>query len=125
MLPAVAGNPSRILVGGTASIRGEESVYLDDIQQQTVETFNNLAYLIRATAEPGPQKVNGLTASETIGLLGQFRNLRVYYLRETDRAYLEARVAEAFAANCQVEFVQADLCRAELLVEIEGLAEER
>jgi hypothetical protein len=123
VLPADPRGTSRILVGGTASIRGEESVYLDDIRQQTAETFNNLAYLIRAAGELSPQRVNGLSAAEAIGLLGQFRTLRVYYLRETDRAYLEARVAETFAANCRVEFVQADLCRAELLVEIEGMAQ--
>ena len=43
VLPAEAGTARKILVGGTASIRGEESIYLDDIRLQTSETFHNLA----------------------------------------------------------------------------------
>ena len=36
--------PARcVLVGGTASIRGEESVHVDDLPRQTRETFENLA----------------------------------------------------------------------------------
>ena len=55
--------------------------------------------------------------------LNPFRDLHVYFLRERDRSFIESRVAEEFPSNCRVEYVRADLCRAELLVEIEGLAE--
>ena len=47
--------PGGILVGGTASVRGEDSVYLDDLSRQLNETFVNLAALVSA-AKP---EING------------------------------------------------------------------
>jgi hypothetical protein len=123
VLAANPGERARVLIGGTASIRGEVSVYLNDIRQQTAETFDNLAYLIRTAGDSGAQHTNGISSGELVRHLAQIRNLRVYYLRDDDRRFIESRIAETFAPDCQVEFIQADLCRAELLVEIEGLAE--
>jgi hypothetical protein len=112
----------KILIGGTASIRGEESIYLDDIARQTSETFHNLAHLIRAATTEPCDASQGLPAAEVRRWLARFQNLRIYYLREADRDFIASRIAEDFAKECQLEFVRADLCRAELLVEIEGLA---
>jgi hypothetical protein len=123
VLAADASQVRKILVGGTASIRGEESIYLDDITRQTSETFHNLAHLMRAAIAPTANGKSEMTDSEARRWLVHFRNLRVYYLREMDRAFIELRVAGEFSRDCRVEYVRADLCRAELLVEIEGLAE--
>src|SRR5262249_25234544 len=40
--------PGLLLVGGTASVRGEDSVHTDDLASQVSETFLNLASLTRA-----------------------------------------------------------------------------
>ena len=122
VLPADGNSPRRILVGGTASIRGEDSLHLDDLQKQTRETFDNLAHLIRAAIGTPSESVNGMTPADVSRWLSHFQNLRIYYVREADRPFIESRAAEAFAPGCQIEYVRADLCRAELLVEIEGLA---
>jgi chorismate lyase/3-hydroxybenzoate synthase len=122
VLPAGPQTPRRIFVGGTASIRGEESIYLGDLARQTQETFDNLAHLIRAAVTESAS-CNGLAAADAIQWLGKFRNLRIYYVREADRALIEAMVSHTFAPSCAIEYVRANLCRAELLVEIEGLAE--
>ena len=51
-----------------------------------------------------------------------FTELRVYIVRDTDAPLLREMVTERFGRTARIEFAQADLCRRELLVEIEGLA---
>jgi chorismate lyase/3-hydroxybenzoate synthase len=104
-----------LLVGGTASILGEDSIHVRDPRRQAVETFENLARLVdsaRSSAQ-SPDRGDQLSA---------FRELRVYIVRDEDADLLRGLVAERFPADTRVEYAQADLCRQELLVEIEGLA---
>jgi chorismate lyase / 3-hydroxybenzoate synthase len=104
-----------LLVGGTASILGEDSIHVRDPRRQAAETFENLARLVesgRASAQ-SPDRGDPLSA---------FRELRVYIVRDEDADLLRAMVRERFPADTRVEYAQADLCRQELLVEIEGLA---
>ena len=54
--------------------------------------------------------------------LGAFTDVRVYIVRERDAALLRELVLARVRDTARVEFAQADLCRRELLVEIEGLA---
>lgn len=123
VLPGHLDRPTRILVGGTASIRGEESIHLESLQRQIDETLHNLAHLIRAAAERDAPTDADLSPRQIHDLLSGFVDLRVYHPRAGDRDAIVARVAPAFPASCRIEFVRADLCRAELLVEIEGLAQ--
>jgi hypothetical protein len=130
VLPADAGIPRQVLVGGTASIRGEESFHPGNIAWQLRETSDNLAHLLRAASavENGADnraEVNAMTTGESVRWLGQFRDLRVYYVRDEDRSFIEAQTAGAFSPACRIEYVHADLCRSELLVEIEGMARAR
>jgi hypothetical protein len=105
------GRNPLLLVGGTASIRGEESVHVGDLRGQTLETFDNLASLVRSASGD-----DGLNA---------FRELRVYHFREADRDAIAKLVDKAFPSLGRVEYFRADLCRPELCVEIEGVAELR
>jgi chorismate lyase/3-hydroxybenzoate synthase len=104
-----------LLVGGTASILGEDSFHMRDPRRQAVETFENLARLVesaRAAAQ----------SSDRDDPLSAFRELRVYIVRDEDADLLREMVRERVPAETRVEYAQADLCRQELLVEIEGLA---
>ena len=92
---------SLILVGGTASIVGEASVHLGDLARQAEETLANLAVL---------------------AALDRYRDVRVYYPDPARLAELRNLVEDAFPGAGGIEWVRADLCRAELLVEIEGVA---
>jgi len=119
-----AKNPL-ILVAGTASIRGEETVHVGDVRGQTRETFENLAVLIEsasAVAAPQVEATPAASAATSSDALRQFRDLRVYYVRPGDRAVIARMVAGATPHLADVEFVRADLCRPDLLVEIEGTA---
>lgn len=98
-----------LLVGGTASVRGEETVHAGDLAAQLRETFDNLSAVARRAwrlDEP----------------LGCYRQLRVYYVRDQDLGHIKTAVFKRFPRVRRVEFMQADLCRPDLLVEIEGLA---
>jgi chorismate lyase/3-hydroxybenzoate synthase len=107
-----------VLVGGTASIVGEASVHLGDLQRQTEETLANLAVLLRAAAGDPATEV-----ADRAGVLAGFRELRVYDPIPERRDELRLLLQDAFPRVRQIEWVRADLCRRELLVEIEGLAE--
>jgi chorismate lyase/3-hydroxybenzoate synthase len=97
-----------VLVGGTASILGEESLHPGDVRAQATETFENLSALLYAATGAAD--------------LRQFTSLRVYYVRHEDNAVVRQLVRAAVRHLNDVEYVRADLCRPELLIEIEGTA---
>lgn len=104
-----------LLIGGTASIVGEDSQHERDARRQTLETLDNLARLVSharqvSGAEPLADPLDGLT------------DLRVYVVRDTDAAVVRELLAARLPAAARVELARADLCRRELLVEIEGVA---
>jgi chorismate lyase/3-hydroxybenzoate synthase len=120
------GRERRLLVGGTASILGEDSIHVRDVRRQAYETFENLARLVASARGLGAAPVGiddgAMDDHRVRELLAAFRELRVYVVRTEDADTLQALVADHFPAVAQVEFAQADLCRQELLVEIEGVA---
>ena len=92
------------LVSGTASIVGEDTRHPGNLEPQIRETFANLAALA--------------------GTLGgaRFRELRVYVARADDTGAVAAAFAAEFPHLQRLEVAVADLCRAELLLEAEGIA---
>ena len=106
-----------LLVGGTASVRGEDSVHVDDLACQCRETYVNLAALVCAATG------KRLTPSVKLPrLLACFSDLRVYYPDRAHEREIERSVRECFPNLRRLEMLHADLCRTELLVEIEGVA---
>jgi chorismate lyase/3-hydroxybenzoate synthase len=121
-LPIASGaglDAPALLVGGTASIVGEESLHDRDARQQALETFENLAELVAAAR----RQMHGADSHPAPrAAFDAFTELRVYIVRDSDAPLLREMVAERFGRTARIEFAQADLCRRELLVEIEGLA---
>lgn len=108
-LPAVLGG--HLVLSGTASIRGHESVP-GDLDAQFDETLVNLAAVVnssRGRALEDPQWVRELVS------------LKVYLRHREDYDYIAARLAAA-GVVAPTLFVEADICRRELLLEIEGVA---
>ena len=109
--------PRWLLVGGTAAVRGEDSLFPDDFSAQLEETLLNLAAVTRAgfqckDPDPCPKRA-----------LATFESLRVYLVREQDRSILEETLRNWLDPATEIELRHADLCRPELLVEIEGVAD--
>ncbi len=113
-----------LLIGGTASVCGEQSTHDNDITAQTEETLVNLAHLTGAAI----QSVHGVDAanlsSDIDTLLRRFQSMRIYYRDachyDTIKNIVWPRVDHI--DPLRVEMVHADICRQELLVEIEGTA---
>ena len=121
-----------LLVGGTASVCGEDSCHRDDLLGQLEETLRNLAALVLAaenpeggSAAPKTEKLAELGAEELADALLAYRELRVYYPCPEHGVKLEAELRRRLGSAPGIEMVPAALCRPELLVEIEGLAELR
>jgi enamine deaminase RidA (YjgF/YER057c/UK114 family) len=106
-----------LLVGGTAAIRGEDSVFREDLDRQARETFVNMAALV-ATAQAREFQTRELGRD-----LACYRELRVYLPNAEHKRRVGKMIRANFSGVRRVEFVQADLCRPDLLVEIEGIAE--
>ena len=101
-----------LLVAGTASIRGEQTWHVGDVDAQTIETLDNLdALLAAAEAQRGVADARARLTS-----------LRVYIVRPDDLAIVLDRIEQRYGVVADVEYAQAELCRTDLLVEIEGVA---
>jgi len=107
------GSRNYIYVSGTASIQGELTVHEGDVEKQTLTTIENIKRLF--------SKEN----QESLGLefdvsKVQFSHLRVYVKHKEDiPAVKKICFAELNCKSCL--FLESDVCREELLVEIEGL----
>jgi chorismate lyase/3-hydroxybenzoate synthase len=97
--PETAGG--LLLLSGTASIVGHQSVHHGDVLRQLDETCVNLEQLLGG-APP--------------------RLLKVYLRHAADTPAVQVALERRFGRAVPALYLQADICREELLVEIEGVA---
>lgn len=102
--------PGALFVSGTASIVGHESVHLGDPGRQTGETMSNIEAVLDAAGFPG--------ASEPLG--PRLDALRVYVRHPEDAEAVRRVVSRIVGPDLPTVWLQADICREELLVEIEA-----
>ena len=100
-------------VSGTAAIRGEESVDPTSAKLQTEKTLENIEYLVsKANLERFGSKPYDL----------KYKFLHVFVKNEEDFEEIKSVVDASFAdRDVAVVYSIADVCRCELLVEIEGI----
>jgi hypothetical protein len=101
----------RLLIGGTASVRGEESVQIDSLSGQLDELLENLRSLM------------AIVVHDHRGSLESIREVRVYHRFPEHRDELNAIIARQFTGARRLDSIQADICRRELLLEIEAVAD--
>ncbi len=107
-----ADGERQLFISGTAAIRGHASVAPGDLTGQLDCTVENLR-MIGQTAGIGPDLAAATEAS---------RHFKVYIRRATDLARVQAHLDRSLLrAGDTVSYLHADLCRADLLVEIEGV----
>lgn len=90
-----------IYISGTAAIRGEESLKEVGLSRQMEITMENIA--------------------ELIGNKGSVSMLRVY-LKDKSFVHEAEQLMNAYKLSIPVSYMCADVCRNELLIEIEGIA---
>lgn len=109
----------QVLVAGTASVVGEDSCHHDDLDQQLAETYRNLGTVLASACDELPLPKSD---KDTAPLLRCYQNARVYIRRAQDFDCVADSVRLAMPMLKEIEYVHADICRPELLVEIEGVA---
>jgi chorismate lyase/3-hydroxybenzoate synthase len=101
-----------LFVSGTASIVGHESVHAGDLEEQLRETLANLEALLRQAA------IGGRIPSPR---LGPGSLVKVYVRPGCDAGLVERRLREQLGAGVGLLILSADICRSELLIEIEAV----
>ncbi len=114
-MTVACGDTATILVSGTASITDAETKFVGDVEGQTRQTLENIEALI----DEDNHRRHGLPGlGATLADLGV---VRVYIKRQEDYAKTKA-VCKAMLGEVPTIYAVADVCRDDLLVEIEGIA---
>lgn len=101
-----------LLISGTASIVGHQTLHPSDVVAQTRETLVNLdAVIAEANRILGEQKFD-------------LRNIffRVYIRHAADLSLVRNEMQRILGDTIKAVFIQAEICRRELLLEIEATA---
>lgn len=109
-----AGADARLLVSGTASVVGHESLHAGNLVAQLDETMVNLsAVLANAMQAHFP----GLPASAACA-----ENLKLYVRHAADLEHLRSRLPQLRGPGlAPLMCLRGDVCRDDLLVEVEGI----
>ena len=102
------GTVETLFISGTASIVGHETRHIGDLQGQIAETIENLHALIAAAERLAPTPLGGHWAFKA-------------YLH--DPSYCQAvnlAIEAAFGPTSQRLYLRGDMCRSDLLVEVEA-----
>lgn len=102
----------QLYISGTASVVGHATLH-DTIEAQTRETLANLKALLAEGHEQGGPGAETLAAIDP---------LKVYIRHPEDYPVVRRILAEHLPGGHPVLYMKADVCRADLLVEIEGVA---
>jgi chorismate lyase/3-hydroxybenzoate synthase len=100
-----------LFISGTASIVGHRSLHVGDTAAQTRETLTNIQALLGEANRIAP------TAHFSLGTLA----CKVYVRRPADLPVIQVELTTALDEGARVIYLQADICRQDLLVEIEAV----
>ena len=101
-----------LLLSGTASIVGHASQHADSLRAQLDETLTNLDSLLGAARERAPTLSPHLDGTS---------RLKVYVRDATDADAVAAQLEARLGTRVPWLMLHADVCRRELLLEIEGM----
>jgi enamine deaminase RidA (YjgF/YER057c/UK114 family) len=106
----LSGN--NLFISGTASIIGQDTIGPGDVEKQTAVTLENILKLYHSNKIQGK---NGNSSENNMRLI----ILRVYIRYQEDFGRVKA-VCEKYFPGAPAVYIEADICRDDLLVEIEA-----
>jgi len=109
---AMLASDRLVMISGTASIVGHASRHRGDVRAQLDETFTNLGNVLQRAAGAAP----GITTR-----LGPQSLLKIYLRDEALLPEVASFLRERVPSETQYIVLHADICRSELLVEIDCL----
>ena len=104
------GESAALFISGTASIVGHRSLHVGDVAAQTREALVNIEALI---GEANRRASGARFSLDTLAC-------KVYVRRPGDLATIRRELDAAVGAASRAVYLQADICRQDLLVEIEA-----
>jgi chorismate lyase / 3-hydroxybenzoate synthase len=99
-----------LFISGTASIVGHETFHVGDAAAQTRESLVNIEALLGEA-----NRVAG-AARFALGSMAY----KVYIRRSSDLPIVQAQLSAAIGSSARIVYLKADICRHDLLVEIEA-----
>jgi chorismate lyase/3-hydroxybenzoate synthase len=103
---------SHLLIAGTASVVGHVSEHIGEPHKQTLEIIHNLNALITQT-----EQLHGITRGQWYG-----EALFKIYIRYPEHfATIRDILKEQLPSHTQILYLQGEMCRSELLLEVEGI----
>jgi enamine deaminase RidA (YjgF/YER057c/UK114 family) len=106
---------TNLFVSGTASIVGHETLHCGDVTAQTRETLTNIDALL--------DEANRVVGAAHYSL--NSLKFKVYVRRVSDFAATMRVLSAALDSSTTIVYLQADVCREDLLVEIEATGDSR
>ncbi|GFH39488.1 FkbO/Hyg5 family chorismatase [Streptomyces pacificus] len=104
----------QLYVAGTASIRGHETCHEGDLVKQMELSLENISHLISR------DNLDAYEVDRDAGLR-DLDNIKVYVRRSEDVPTVRRICSEHFSPAASVAYLNVDICRSGLLVEIEGI----
>jgi enamine deaminase RidA (YjgF/YER057c/UK114 family) len=112
----VANNHNAYLhISGTASIIGQETIGKNDIGKQTIVTIENVKKLTET------ERINKLISGPVISV-EKYSLFRIYIKKQSDFRVVHQIFNEQFPRIPAI-YIEADICRDDLLMEIEAEVE--
>jgi chorismate lyase/3-hydroxybenzoate synthase len=103
---------SHLLIAGTASVVGHVSEHIGECHKQTLEIIHNLNALLTHT-----ERLHGIARGQWYG-----QALFKIYIRHPEHfATVRDILKEQLPSHTQVLYLQGEMCRSELLLEVEGI----
>jgi chorismate lyase / 3-hydroxybenzoate synthase len=103
---------TQLFIAGTASVVGHASRHVGEPQKQTLETVHNLTALITHT-----EQLYTIAKNEP----DRQTLFKVYIRKPEHLSTISAVLKKELPLGAQVLYLQGEICRSELLVEIEGI----
>ncbi len=100
-----------LFISGTASIVGHQTVHAGDVAAQTREILVNIEALL--------SEANRVSVAPRFGM--ETLAYKVYVRNSADLPLIQSQLHGALGPQNQVVYLQADICRQDLLVEIEAI----
>ncbi|MGI8312487.1 FkbO/Hyg5 family chorismatase [Saccharopolyspora hattusasensis] len=112
LLPGDTGPAGgQLFVSGTASVVGHATTHPDDVAEQCDTTEENLEHLLKHVGQQ----------TGTSPGLPDFRFAKIYVRQAPDIPYVAGKFRSAFGENTEIRVLNVDLCRSDLLLEVEGV----
>jgi enamine deaminase RidA (YjgF/YER057c/UK114 family) len=107
-----SGRNVTLWISGTASIIGQQTVGVNNPKEQVTNTLQNIQVLCS-------QSLRGKKYTDESDILKKARYFRIYVKAREQIPYIRSLCGKYFSPGC-ILFLEADICRDELLVEMEG-----